>query len=139
MLICVGQHVIAVAHLAVRRRVEPAEDIEQRRFSAAGCAEDYDELAGLQLEVDPAQCMHFDLAQVIGLAHAADLHDRLGDTRSAHCPEDSPGGPLVDRCVDSRIERSPGDVRGCADCTMVPAALRFRGPRPTTAMRVRGA
>src|SRR5690606_13691159 len=54
--------------LAARRRVEPAEDVEERRLAATRCAEQHDELARIQGEIDAAQRMHFDLAGPIDFA-----------------------------------------------------------------------
>jgi hypothetical protein len=44
--------------LARRGHVEAAEDVEQRRFAAAGGAEQHDELAVEELEIDAAQRLH---------------------------------------------------------------------------------
>ena len=46
-------------------RVEPAEDIEQRRLAGARRSEQHDEFALIDVEVDVAQCMHLDFAHHI--------------------------------------------------------------------------
>ena len=70
---------ILVDHLARRRHVEPAEDVEQRRLARARRTEQHDELAGEQVEVDAAQRLDGDLAHPIDLREGA--RDEDGDSR----------------------------------------------------------
>jgi hypothetical protein len=75
-----GRGVEAVdGDLAGRRAVERAHDLQQRRLAGARRAEDRDELAGGDLEVDAAQGVH--VAGVL-LRHAVQAED--GGRRGAH-------------------------------------------------------
>jgi hypothetical protein len=68
--------VIAVAHRARARGIETAQDIEQRGFAAAGCAEQHHELAAVQHNIDPAQRQHVDLPHAVHLGDPRRLeHD----------------------------------------------------------------
>ncbi len=69
--------VIAVVHVAAGRHVEPAEDVEQRRFAAARRAEQHDELALVEVEVDPAERDDVDLAHPVDLRQASRAEDRF--------------------------------------------------------------
>jgi hypothetical protein len=53
VMIVVGGDEIVIAEMrdATRRRIESAEDVEQRRFAAAGGSEDDEKLALVELEV----------------------------------------------------------------------------------------
>src|SRR3989304_2961715 len=64
------------AHLAGGRRVQPAEDVEQRRLAASRGAEQHDELAGPDLEVHAAQRVHLGLAHAVDLGQGARREDR---------------------------------------------------------------
>ena len=71
-----------VDHLAGGRDVEPAQDVQQRRLARSGRPEQDDELAGDEIEVDPAERLHGDFA------HAIDLRNRAGfenDVGVGHC------------------------------------------------------
>ena len=57
-------------------RVEPAENVEQRRLAGARRPEQHDEFALIDVEVDVAQRMHRDLAHGIDLAQPARDEDR---------------------------------------------------------------
>ena len=61
----------AVENGAAGRHVEPAQDIEQRALAAARRAEQHDELAGVQIQVDAPQGVHVDLAHVVDLRQVA--------------------------------------------------------------------
>jgi hypothetical protein len=67
--VVVGQREVlaGILDVARRRHVETSEDIEKRRLSAARSAEQRDELAVPELEVDAAQ------RDDVDLAHAVDL------------------------------------------------------------------
>jgi hypothetical protein len=65
-----AQVLIAKAHFAGARHVEPAQDVEERRLAAARGAEEDDELAGTDVEVDLAQGPDLDLAGAVGLGQA---------------------------------------------------------------------
>ena len=52
------------------RRVQPAEQVEQRAFARAARPDDGDELAFLHLEVDPAQRDQFVAADAVDLDDA---------------------------------------------------------------------
>ena len=70
-----GQVVVAVADGAAGGHVQAAEDVEQRRFAAAGRPEQDDELALVQVEVDAAQGVDLDLAHAVDLGDPAGLED----------------------------------------------------------------
>jgi hypothetical protein len=72
-----GQIVIAKMNLSARRHIEPAEDIEQRRFSTPRRPEQHHELAQKQIEIHPAQRLNLHLAHLIFLRDPACLEDRL--------------------------------------------------------------
>src|SRR5690606_30135651 len=68
---------------AARRPVETAEDVHQRRLSGAGLADDRDELARVDLQVDVAQRTHLDAAvRDERAAEVAQLHQRDRDLRA---------------------------------------------------------
>ncbi len=71
-----GEIVIAIADGSRRGHIEAAENVQQRRFSAAGRPEDDDELRLKQVEVDAAQSVHLDFAHVVDLRQAACFEDR---------------------------------------------------------------
>jgi hypothetical protein len=50
-----------------RRRVEPAQYVEERRFAAAGGSEQYDQFARTQFEICAAQSVDINVARVIDL------------------------------------------------------------------------
>ena len=68
-----GEIVVAVADGARCGDVEPAEDVQQRRLSAAGRTENDDELGLVQVEIDAAQRVNVDVAHVVDLRQAAGL------------------------------------------------------------------
>src|SRR5205823_1563657 len=55
--------------------VEPAEDVQERRFAASGGTEQDDELLLEQVEIDALEGMNVDLAHVIDLGELARLED----------------------------------------------------------------
>ena len=61
------QIAIAIGHRAARRHIEAADDVEERRFAAAGRPEHDDELAGSDRQRHAAQRMHVDLAHPVDL------------------------------------------------------------------------
>ena len=78
-LVGADQVVVAEDDLAGGRRVEPAEDVEQRRLAAAGRAEQHDKFAFANVEIDRAQRMHLDFARPINLRQPArDKHRVIG-------------------------------------------------------------
>ena len=72
-----GELLAAIEHRAAGGHVEPAQNIEQRALAAARRAQQHDELAGVQLQVDAAQRVHVDFAHVIDLGEAAGGKHRL--------------------------------------------------------------
>gem|GEM_PF-6876721 len=76
-----GEVVVEVEDLAGGRRVEAAEDVEQRRLAAARGAEQHHQFARVQLEVDAAQRRHLDLAHPVDLGQAARLEHQF----AFHC------------------------------------------------------
>jgi hypothetical protein len=77
-----GEQVVEVADLAAGGRIEAAQDVEQRRFAAAGRSEQHDQLAAVELEVDAAQRLDFHLAHPIGLGETPGSENRCG--RNGH-------------------------------------------------------
>ena len=59
------------------RPVEAADDGHQRRLARTRRADDGDELAGFDFEVDAAQRLHLDIAHREGACHMFELDDRL--------------------------------------------------------------
>src|SRR5258706_5310762 len=57
--------------LAARRGVEPTEQMQQRAFAGARCADDSDALALVYREVDAEQNLHFNFSLQIALAQPA--------------------------------------------------------------------
>ncbi len=64
-----------VDEISRSRHVEAAENVEQGGFPAAGCAEQADELAGVELDVHAVEGDHVELAGVIDLADTARFED----------------------------------------------------------------
>ena len=58
--------------------IQPAEDIEQGGFPAAGRTEQADEFAGIEFEVHVVQGDHIEFAGVIDFAHAAGFKNDAG-------------------------------------------------------------
>ena len=73
-----GEQVVEVADLAAGGHVETAQDVEQRRFAAAGRPEQHVQLAAVELEVDAAQRLNFHLADPIGLGETPGAENRCG-------------------------------------------------------------
>ena len=65
-----------------RGHIQPAEDVQQRRFAAARRPQNHHELARMEFEVDAAQRMH------LHLTHPVDAGDALGTEhhRRSICP-----------------------------------------------------
>jgi hypothetical protein len=61
------QIMVAPTRLARAGRIEPAENVEQRRLARARRPQHDHELALKNIEIDLAQRMHRDLAHLIGL------------------------------------------------------------------------
>ena len=70
-----GQVGVPVEHLAARRHVEPAENVEQRRLAGARRTQQNDELAFRQFERYVAQRMHVDIPNMVGLRKMRDFED----------------------------------------------------------------
>jgi len=62
---------------AARGMVEPAHDVEERRFPAARRTKKHDDLAALYLEIHAAQRFHRHLPRVVGLGQRASSKDSL--------------------------------------------------------------
>ena len=67
---------VAVQHLAARRHVEAAEDVEQRRLAGARRPQQHDELSFVERQADLAQRVHVDLAHAIDLGELANIEER---------------------------------------------------------------
>jgi len=72
-----GQIVIEVVDGSGRGHVEATEDVEQRRLSAAGGAQQNHELACEQIQINATQRVHVDFAHVIHLRDPPRLEDRF--------------------------------------------------------------
>ena len=77
-LVGVRQIVVLECDRARARRIEPAQDVEQRRLAAARGPEQDDELAGADVEVDAAQRVHLGLAHAVRLGKGARGEDHRG-------------------------------------------------------------
>ena len=66
---------VAPARLAGGRRVEPAEDVEQRRLAGTGRPEQHDEFAFVDVEIDVPERVDLDFAHHVGLGQVAGLKD----------------------------------------------------------------
>src|SRR5690606_15753017 len=65
---------------AARRPVEAAEDVHQSRLAGAGLADDRDELAGIDLEIDVTERADLDPSvRAEGAAKRPQIHQRNGD------------------------------------------------------------
>ncbi len=73
----VGDRLAVEDVLAVGRRVEQAENRQERGLAAAGRAGDGDVLAGLDFEVDPGERVGFDLVGEEDLRDAVEVNQRL--------------------------------------------------------------
>src|SRR5262249_35806845 len=71
------QLAVAVTDHPGRRHVQPAEDVQQRGLAAARRPQQDDELLLVEVQVDPAQGVHFNLAHAVDLRHATSLKDGL--------------------------------------------------------------
>ena len=67
---------VAPACLATGRRIEPAEDVEQRRLARTGRPEQHDEFAFIDVEIDVPERVDLDFAHDIGLGQIAGLKHR---------------------------------------------------------------
>ncbi len=68
----------AVEHGAAGGYVESAKDVEERAFAAARGAEQNDEFAGVEIEIDAAKRLNFDLAHMVDFGEFARRKDDLG-------------------------------------------------------------
>src|SRR5690606_14148091 len=73
-----GDLLVAEEDLAFGDGVESAEDVDERRLAAARRADQHDEFAGLDLDVDAAQRLHLDLSGAVDLGHSLGGVDRSG-------------------------------------------------------------
>jgi hypothetical protein len=74
-LVGLGEIMVAIVDRAGRRHVEAAENVQQRGFSAARGSKDDDELGLEQIEIDPAERLHLDLAHAVDLGKVAGFED----------------------------------------------------------------
>jgi hypothetical protein len=65
------QILLAVVDLPGGRRIEAPKDVEQRRLAAPRRPEQHGHLRGVEIEVDPAQCLYLHVAHAVGLGEAA--------------------------------------------------------------------
>ena len=77
VLVRTGKVVAAIGERAVGRRVESAEDVEERGFSRAGCAEQDDEFAAVKIEIDAVQRADFRLAARVNFRQPARREKRF--------------------------------------------------------------
>ena len=83
-LVGVGQVLATVGQGAAGGGVEAAQDVQQRRLAAARGAEQHDQFAGKEVQVDPGQRPHFhDRAGMIDLGQVAGREKR-GEWRRGH-------------------------------------------------------
>jgi len=68
---------VPVLNLAGSRSIQPAEDIEQCRLATSGGAQQDDELAGMQFEIDIAERVNLGLAHAVDLRHITQAKDRF--------------------------------------------------------------
>ena len=68
---------VAVGHRTAGGHVQPAEYVEQRRFAATRCAQQNQQLADANVQINLAQRVHADLSHVIGLGQAAGTHHKV--------------------------------------------------------------
>ena len=90
------------AHPAGRRRVEAAEDVEQRGLAAARMAEQDEQLARDDVEIDAAQRRHLDLAHLVDLREAAHFEERPG-----HGAASVPSGALSRSSIANSVGGQP--------------------------------
>jgi hypothetical protein len=72
----VHQVVLEEVQRPAGRHVEPAEDVEQRRFAAAGRPEQHHQLSVEEREIHARERAHHDLAHHVGLGQALRDEDR---------------------------------------------------------------
>ena len=121
-----GQGVIEVVHLARGGRVEPAEQVEERRLAAPRRDQQHHELARVELQRHLAQRDHLHVSHVLDLGDVAHAQDWFGhidaslsgdesSMRSAHGrPADVDQAPSVRRAVPRRRTSIPSR-RGAPD------------------------
>src|SRR5690625_32000 len=71
----VGEVDVAVHDAAAAGRIEAAEDVEEGGFAAARGAEQHDEFARVEVEIDAPQRVHLDLTHIVDLREVAHLKD----------------------------------------------------------------
>ena len=80
----VAQVLAVIPDFARSRRIQPAEDVEQRRFAAAGRAEHHHKLALKQLQINAAQRPYFDIAHAVHLGQPAGAENHLSRPGFGH-------------------------------------------------------
>src|SRR5215470_4305530 len=78
-----GQFEVLEEDAAAGRLIEAADDVQERRFSAARWAEQHDHLAGPNIEIETVQRMNFDLAGNVGLGERPCCEHLFGHVRRA--------------------------------------------------------
>jgi hypothetical protein len=70
--------VVEIVDFTAGRHIQPTEDIQERRFSTPGRAENDDELARIQAQIDTTQCVHLNIANTIHLRDALNMKHCFG-------------------------------------------------------------
>jgi hypothetical protein len=90
-----------VDHLAARRHVETADDVEERGLARARGSEHDDEAATFERQVHLTKRVHFDLAHPIDLGEVPDREEHVHATGYTGLIAD---GPLSPRCVQRTVK-----------------------------------
>src|SRR5262249_14673992 len=86
LLLAQPRHVGAFEPVLARRRlVEAAENIHERRFSAAAGSHDGNEVASIDTHTDSAQGVDFRLPKRVRLANIANFHNRCASVDAMGC------------------------------------------------------
>ena len=72
-----GELPVAVKDRSASRRVEPAQNVQQRALAASRRAQQDDEFAPIKIEIHAPQRMHVDFAHVVDLGDPACGKDRF--------------------------------------------------------------
>src|SRR5262245_42212733 len=126
-----GDFVTVECVLALGRRVEEAEDREERRLAAAGRAGDGEELAARDVEVDAVERMRLEVVRVEDLGDAREADHRL----FLHVlpPQSMTIRSLPDHCVVSAsATMSPGSRPSRTTIWFTDALPNFTGTRSAT-------